>query len=102
MIRRPPRSTLFPSTTLFRSGRARGESQFQFIYRPDMPLSRQAASFVQRRLEAANQYDLQKRLADAGDVHPPKSAWRLVPIADEKGHSFWLGTLVPLVLILMT
>src|SRR2546430_11954557 len=25
MIRRPPRSTLFPYTTLFRSGRSRGE-----------------------------------------------------------------------------
>src|SRR5256885_14148229 len=25
MIRRPPRSTLFPSTTLFRSGRAAGD-----------------------------------------------------------------------------
>jgi ABC-2 type transport system permease protein/sodium transport system permease protein len=84
------------------SARSRGESQFQLIYRPDMPLSRQAASFVQRRLEAVNQYDMQKRLADAGDANPPKSAWRLVPIADEKGHSFWLGTLVPLVLILMT
>ncbi len=84
------------------AARSRGESQFQLIYRPDMPLSRQAASFVQRRLEAVNQFDLLKRLADAGDAKPPKSAWRLVPIADEKGHSFWLGTLVPLVLILMT
>src|SRR2546425_9924755 len=27
MIRRPPRSTLFPYTTLFRSGRARGEGR---------------------------------------------------------------------------
>src|SRR3989442_7004751 len=27
MIRRPPRSTLFPYTTLFRSGRPRGETR---------------------------------------------------------------------------
>src|SRR2546422_1654262 len=27
MIRRPPRSTLFPYTTLFRSGRLRGKSE---------------------------------------------------------------------------
>jgi sodium transport system permease protein len=89
---------LLPET----AAKNRGESQFQLIYRPDMPLSRQAVNFVQRRLEAVNHYDLQKRLADAGDAQPPKSAWRLMPIADEKGHSFWLGTLVPLVLILMT
>src|SRR2546426_592647 len=51
-------------------GLARAESQFQFFYRTDMPISRQAASFVQRRLEAVNHYDLQKRLADAGDERP--------------------------------
>src|SRR2546430_17472875 len=28
MIRRPPRSTLFPYTTLFRSGGCRGEARF--------------------------------------------------------------------------
>src|SRR5256885_7042723 len=34
MIRRPPRSTLFPYTTLFRSGRFRGQSSFYtWIYR---------------------------------------------------------------------
>src|SRR2546426_2966368 len=33
MIRRPPRSTLFPYTTLFRSGRRRGVEALQ----PDLP-----------------------------------------------------------------
>src|SRR5256885_10117375 len=31
MIRRPPRSTLFPYTTLFRSHRNRVRAQFQFL-----------------------------------------------------------------------
>src|SRR5687767_15489806 len=31
MIRRPPRSTLFPYTTLFRSGQAEGEFQKPFV-----------------------------------------------------------------------
>src|SRR3712207_7736919 len=31
MIRRPPRSTLFPYTTLFRSGAWTGESVFKFL-----------------------------------------------------------------------
>src|SRR3989475_5748483 len=32
MIRRPPRSTLFPYTTLFRSHRIDGELQFAFVH----------------------------------------------------------------------
>jgi ABC-2 type transport system permease protein/sodium transport system permease protein len=81
---------------------ARGESRFQLIFRPNQPISRQAASFVERRLKAVNEYDLQERLAASGDTKPLRTSWRLKPIADEEGHSFWLGTLVPLVLILMT
>src|SRR5436190_8917883 len=81
---------------------ARVESRFQLFYRPNMPLSRQATSFVERRLRAVNEQDLRTRLAKSGDRAPLRAGWRLQPIADEKGHSFWLGTLVPLVLILMT
>lgn len=81
---------------------ARAESRFQLIYRPSMPLSRQAADFVERRLRAVNEQDLRRRLAKAGDRSPMRVGWRLVPVADEKGHSFWLGALVPLILILMT
>src|SRR2546430_2819513 len=35
MIRRPPRSTLFPYTTLFRSHHARGQGErYRFVERP--------------------------------------------------------------------
>lgn len=78
------------------------ESRFQLIYRPNTPLSRQAADFVERRLRAVNDQDFRRRLAKAGDIAPVKTGWRLIPVAEEQGHSFWLGALVPLVLILMT
>ncbi|HEY2412366.1 MAG TPA: ABC transporter permease subunit/CPBP intramembrane protease [Pirellulaceae bacterium] len=81
---------------------ARAEARFQLIYRPNTPLSRQAADFVERRLRAVNEQDLRRRLAKAGDQAPLKTGWRLIPVADEQGHSFWLGALMPLVLILMT
>lgn len=77
-------------------------ARFQLVYRPNTPLSRQAANYVEKRLEAANELNWQQRLAAAGDREPQRVAWRLRPVADEQGHSFWLGTLVPLVLILMT
>jgi ABC-2 type transport system permease protein/sodium transport system permease protein len=80
----------------------RAETRFQLIFRPNTPLSRQAARFVERRLQAVNEHDLQKRLAKAGDRATVRAAWRLVPVAEDKGHSFWLGALVPLILILMT
>jgi sodium transport system permease protein len=80
----------------------RAETRFHMIYRPNLPLSRQAADFVERRLRAVNESDWRRRLAKAGDRGPMKAGWRLIPVADEKGHSFWLGALVPLVLILMT
>src|SRR5260370_15817666 len=38
MIRRPPRSTLFPYTTLFRSHRHAGRVQTQLVDRVDAPL----------------------------------------------------------------
>lgn len=81
---------------------SRVESRFQLIYRPNTPLSRQSADFVERRLRAVNEQDLRRRLAKAGDQSPMKAGWRLIPVAEEQGHSFWLGALVPLVLILMT
>src|SRR2546430_11868033 len=53
MIRRPPRSTLFPYTTLFRSGGDR------------LPRDRRAAFFSSlRRLSPAR--------ADRGAAHPPR------------------------------
>lgn len=75
---------------------------FQLLYRPNTPTSRQAAEFVERRLRAVNESDVVARLQEKGDSGRMLSAWRLQPVADEEGHSFWLATLVPLVLILMT
>lgn len=75
---------------------------FQLILRPNSPLSRRAASFVERRLRAVNDADLRERLARSGDERPPVAAWRMRPVGEEAGNSFWLGTLVPLILILMT
>ena len=50
-----------------------------------------------------NEHDVRTRLEGAGRLRARCSAgWRLKPVADEEGHSFWLATLVPLVLILMT
>src|SRR2546425_11304966 len=46
MIRRPPRSTLFPYTTLFRSLCPRGQAAIQITYHPDRithPLRRSGA-----------------------------------------------------------
>src|SRR2546425_3102355 len=37
MIRRPPRSTLFPYTTLFRSGYAYSAGRPRFIWQPSFP-----------------------------------------------------------------
>jgi ABC-2 type transport system permease protein/sodium transport system permease protein len=84
------------------SEQSRVEARFQMIYRPNTPLSRQAADFVERRLRAVNEQDMRRRLNKAGDRAPIKAGWRLIPVADEQGHSFWLGALLPLVLILMT
>jgi ABC-2 type transport system permease protein/sodium transport system permease protein len=81
---------------------ARAQVTFQLLYRPGAPLSRQAASFVERRLRAVNEQDLLERLTQRGHAPQVRAAWRLKPIADEEGHAYWLGTLVPLVLILMT
>lgn len=76
--------------------------RFQIVYRSNTPISRQAASYVERRMRAANERDQLERLRKVGDREPQRVMWRLRPVADEEGHSFWLGTIVPLVLILMT
>src|SRR2546427_1427301 len=65
MIRRPPRSTLFPYTTLFRSGagrRARGDSE--------APRSNASLSHDARNGGAAAEQP-------AADVHPDRKSTRL-------------------------
>src|SRR2546429_5144118 len=60
MIRRPPRSTLFPYTTLFRSGRGMGllEGRQRLAAIDD---GRQARQAVQAHVEAAAVEDLRHR-----------------------------------------
>src|SRR3712207_7309480 len=51
MIRRPPRSTLFPYTTLFRSQRARGRDDDGSGRRDDPLFARVVSAPVRRRAE---------------------------------------------------
>src|SRR2546426_5574665 len=46
MIRRPPRSTLFPYTTLFRSRNTRGEEERPMIFRQFLAPKTGCASYV--------------------------------------------------------
>src|SRR5256885_11156416 len=49
MIRRPPRSTLFPYTTLFRSRRGRPEADAQLLFVPVQPRRFRAAGGTSRQ-----------------------------------------------------
>src|SRR3712207_8475506 len=66
MIRRPPRSTLFPYTTLFRSAATdqRGHPQAQTLSRDNLPRDRAALQHL----------NLRKNLIEGG----ARQAWRLV------------------------
>src|SRR2546426_2234533 len=58
MIRRPPRSTLFPYTTLFRSGPAAGEEDLtRRILAPCLRLCVRGKRLVPRRLGTAGRAD---------------------------------------------
>src|SRR3712207_6864365 len=66
MIRRPPRSTLFPYTTLFRS--ARGLSQEELAGRAG--LNRNYVGMIEREENAAT-VDVLERLAEVLGVRAP-------------------------------
>ena len=83
-------------------GRPTGGVDFDLIYRQNAPISRQVAQYVQRRLEAVNDDFVRRRLRELGDRGELPANWRLAPVAEEEGESFWLATVVPLILILMT
>src|SRR5258707_9192218 len=76
MIRRPPRSTLFPYTTLFRSIRNRQENQISclpiFQFRPLASRSEEHTSELQSR-----QYLVCRLLLDKKRNNRPPSAVRL-------------------------
>src|SRR5438270_6543975 len=54
MIRRPPRSTLFPYTTLFRSGKDPGAIGRRGTYEKEITIA--VATDLARRLEATGRY----------------------------------------------
>ena len=77
-------------------------NQFELVYRANAPLSRQVAEYVERRLRAYNDGYVRARLTELGQSPELPAAWRRLPIAEEEGESYWLATVVPMVLILMT
>src|SRR2546430_10265077 len=62
MIRRPPRSTLFPYTTLFRSGKARD-------HRPDPETRERTLRFARAGPQDTQQYARDRFSAAGGHVH---------------------------------
>src|SRR3712207_8657262 len=74
MIRRPPRSTLFPYTTLFRSDQGRGVRLV-----PADPLREEAA-----RHREVRRGRLQRRPHRLPPPHEPRVQRRQVPRADRK------------------
>src|ERR1039457_4044511 len=54
MIRRPPRSTLFPYTTLFRSGRADDDGHYRTLYRQTAPVQRAVIDRKSTRLNSSH------------------------------------------------
>src|SRR2546430_10779753 len=65
MIRRPPRSTLFPYTTLFRSGRHRQHGDPPYLHlqsaRPDPPRSEEHTSELQSQSNLVCRLLLEKK-----------------------------------------
>src|SRR5260370_23174072 len=62
MIRRPPRSTLFPYTTLFRSHAVRGPRQLQAGQRPVRPRGGQRGTQVRCARSEEHTSELQSHL----------------------------------------
>src|SRR5438093_12309441 len=72
MIRRPPRSTLFPYTTLFRSGLHQGPAG-AFEQPADCLIPNSEIPFGRRR---ANEAVSWRRLADVGELRMPAAVRR--------------------------
>src|SRR2546428_6299757 len=76
MIRRPPRSTLFPYTTLFRSrhrGRAAGSRARlrELLGRGRLPRSEEHTSELQSRSDLVCRLLLEKKNTGVGVIRPP-------------------------------
>src|SRR2546429_3690557 len=75
MIRRPPRSTLFPYTTLFRSRYACGPtlaSEYSETFQPRQTRSEEHTSELQSRLHLVCRLLLEKKKESAA----PATCWR--------------------------
>src|SRR5258708_28083033 len=68
MIRRPPRSTLFPYTTLFRSDPRAGNARRQFLDENGVSHSRHTARYDHARGYESRQSENHSDRADAGAV----------------------------------
>lgn len=87
-----------------RSGNADSEpfARCEILYRGQSPAGVDAAHYLERRLQALNEADFQRRLAISGLAYAPITEFRLSEVRKDEGFSFSLSTLVPLILILMT
>src|SRR2546426_5451528 len=74
MIRRPPRSTLFPYTTLFRSSWVEGLERVQLFSDADV-LDRYAGRAVDRQSRAAARVTV-----ELGENHPREPHGRVEPL----------------------
>src|SRR5205809_3738484 len=102
MLRRPPRSTLFPYTTLFRSHRVRtcggtqrtASSLALSLYQADQR-SEEHTSELQSRLHLVCRLLLEKKknpqLPCAADDHPEHGPARLWPQRDRPTHVGYPG-----------
>src|SRR2546427_3713981 len=89
MIRRPPRSTLFPYTTLFRSGGGRGHGVLRVAgvrdHHPAQRASRRGAELWEADCVVRRAIGWREELPGGGaGTHPPGRAGR------GRGGLFWL------------
>src|SRR2546427_12364353 len=86
MIRRPPRSTLFPYTTLFRSFAQRRVHKLYVAVVAGRPAAQQADAWQSIDLPIAADWERRPlRIIDALQGKPSQTLWRAMPAATE-GH----------------
>src|SRR2546422_4374948 len=97
MIRRPPRSTLFPYTTLFRSRvqearlaelRARQTARMVVIADGGKERSEEHTSELQSRLHLVCRLLLEKKKRDARSDRAPRSSWQARGIRRARARRF--------------
>src|SRR5436309_4314252 len=79
MIRRPPRSTLFPYTTLFRSGEWRAKGELAFPGKSARPQPRLDAERIARSEEHTSELQSRENLVCRLLLEKKKNHRRLMP-----------------------